>query len=71
MHVVRCGSMNMAKRRHDDDTTEVVRRAIAWFESEDSRKSRDEARTRAAETRELLEQGNKIDSKKLSEPFTV
>ena len=59
------------KKRNREDTTEMVRRAVEWFESDEGRQSKDAAKVRAADTRELLEKGHQIDPKKLSEPFTV
>jgi hypothetical protein len=58
-------------KRNREDATEVVRRAVEWFGSDAGRQSRDDAKVRATDTRELLERGHKIDPKKLSEPFTV
>lgn len=58
-------------KRNSEDATDVVRRAVEWLGSDAGRQSRDDAKVRASDTRELLEKGHQIDPKKLSEPFTV
>lgn len=63
--------MSQRNNQVKPDVEELARRALEWYETDDGRRSAQQADERVEATEKLLNRGYEIKPTKLYDPFTV